>query len=169
MDCFSTATQRSPIVSVSHPPPGAVAALLRPPVLEAKGTSVRLRSQSLWSRDVRRPAPSRVQWRPRRGWPARPALTRDRRLAVGPETRPCPDQGWWDGCGTAVGDNHARRAMSLLALTSTVRRSVSFPSPGERAWPQSLHRGGKPAVVEVACHPQHAVWRPWESLRPFHA
>ena len=84
-------------------------------------------------------------------------LPRNRRLAIGPELdRVEPGNG---GIAALLpfATTTARRATSCSPPTSTVRGSVSLPSPRKSVAPVASNRRRRPAVVEVARHPQHAL------------
>ena len=96
-------------------------------------------------------------------------LTRDRRLAVGPELDGVQSRNGWDRCGTAVGDHHRATGDELLASDLYSAQVRQLPFTSKELGPSRLHRGGRPAVVEVACHPQHAFGDLGKVNGPFHA
>ena len=94
---------------------------------------------------------ARAEYRQRRR-----QLTRNRCLAIGPEVNGVQAGDRRDRRGAAVGDHDGATRDELLASNrdrAQVRQS-SFASKEPGAG--RLHRGSRPAVVEVACHPQHA-------------
>jgi len=121
----------------------------------SQGTSVRLRSQSLWSRDVRSACPISSPMRPAEdGQRGRQLIgIAAGRLGQNSTVSRPGIVGWTAVLPLAI--TTARRAMSCSPLTSTVR-SPSVSLHRDELGPSRLHRGGRPAVVEVACHPQHA-------------
>ena len=63
----------------------------------------------------------------------------------------------------------ARRAMSSLASNRDRAQVRQSPFASKEPGPGRFQRGGRPAVVEVACHPQHAFRDLGEVNGPFHA
>ena len=96
-------------------------------------------------------------------------LPRDRRLAVGPELDGVQARDGRDRRGAAVGDDHRAPRDELLASNRDRAQVRQCPFTAKEPGAGRLHRGGRPAVVEVACHPQHACGDFGKVDGPFHA
>ena len=170
MIACSTATQGSPIISVM-------------PSASRCGRSAAPASGSSRPRNVG-PASITVTLEPRRAkacpssTPMAPAaedrqrrrqLPRNRRLAVGPELDGVQAGDGRDRRGAAVGDHHGAARDELLASDRDRAQVRQCPFASKEPGPGRLHRGGRPAVVEVACHPQHACRDLGKVDGPFHA
>ena len=169
-DCFSTATHGSPIISVM---PSA-------------------------SRCGRSAAPASGSSRPRNVGPASITVTLEpRRAKACPSSTPmAPPPRIASEAGSSLGiaawrlvqnSTVSRPGMGGIAAVlplaiTTARRAMSCSPPtvdraqvrqssfaSKEPGPGRLHRGGRPAVVEVACHPQHAFGDLGEVDGPFHA
>jgi hypothetical protein len=83
-------------------------------------------------------------------------LTRNRRVAVSPELDGVKARNGRNRCRAAGGDHHGTARDQLFTADgdrAEVRQS-SFAANQRGA--RRLHRGSRPRVIEVACHPPHA-------------
>src|SRR6266404_9540938 len=80
-------------------------------------------------------------------------LSRNRRLAVGPELDGVETWDGWDRRGAAIGDHHGAAGDQLLASNRDRAQVNKRPFTAKELRPGRPQRGGRPAVVEVAGHP----------------
>ena len=96
-------------------------------------------------------------------------IPRNRCLAVGPEVDGVEARNSWDSRGAAVGDHHGATRHELLVSDGDGAQVRQFPFASKEPGSSRFHRGGRPAVVEVACHPQYACRNLREVDTPLHA
>jgi len=96
-------------------------------------------------------------------------LPRNRRLAIGPEINGVQAGNRRDRRGAAGGDHDGPTRVELLASNDDRAQTVEFPFTSKEPGSGCFERGSRPAVIEVACHPQHACRDLGEVDRPFDA
>jgi hypothetical protein len=96
-------------------------------------------------------------------------LSRNRRLAVGPELDGLQARERWDYRGAAVGDHHRASRNELAASDFYSAQVRQFPFTSKQPGSGRLHRGSRAAVVEVARHQQHPFRDLGKVDGPFHS